>query len=227
LVLTQLTLLPELPRVDDLRQLYRDFSTIYKRHIEDAKFDVVKGRDFGLLKRRLTFISHLLREHRDIAPEKRTELINALLSEDDLRQARRVITKSEKNKEPGKTSWFSTLASILPWPKITDEDSLRQEMRKMANGISDSKFLLGLKGIEDEDLQSPVQEAVALANTQLSSSVDATVNNLTPAVLRMQRDECNNNIQHEIEREQRKVLGGVLVDFIRDINENSVGRRTS
>jgi len=167
LVFTQLTLPPELTRAEDLRHLYSDFNTIYKRHVEDAKFDVVKGSDFGLSKRRLTFICHLLREHRDIAPKKRAELINALLSEGDLRQARRVINKSEKNKEPGKMSWFSTFASILPWPKVTDEDSLRQEMRKMANGISDSDFLLELKGMEDEDLQSLVQEAVALANTQL------------------------------------------------------------
>jgi len=97
----------------------------------------------------------------------------------------------------------------------------------MANGISDSNFLLGLKGIEDDDLQGPVQEAVALANTQLSSSVDATVNKLAPAVLKMQQDECNNNIQYEIEREEMKALGGLVANFIRDINKNSAGRRTS
>ena len=227
MVFTQLTLLPELTRVDDLRQLYSDFNHIYNGHVEGAKFDVVKGRDFRLLKRRLTFICHLLREHQDIAPEKRAELIDALLSEDDLRQAQRVINKSEKNKEPRKTSWFSTFTSILAWPRATDEDSLRQEMRKMASDISDSDFLLGLKGIEDEDLQGPVQEAMALANTQLSSSVDATVNKLAPAVLRMQQDECKRNIRYEIEREERKVLGGALVDFIRDINKTSAGRRTS
>ena len=187
----------------------------------------MKGREFKFLKKRLTFIYHLLREHRDIAPKKRTELINALLSEDDLRHAQQVINKSEKNKEPGKTSWFPTLSSILPWSKVTDEESLRKEMNKMANNVSDSNFLLELKGIEDEDLKVPIQDAVALANTQLTSLVDATVNKLTHAVLRMQQDECKKNIQHEIETEQRKALGGALVNFIRDINKHSVGRRTS
>jgi len=227
LIFTQLTPLPELPRVEDLRQVYRDFNKTYKRHVEDAKFGVVKGRDFKFLKRRLAFICHLLREHRDITHTKRKELINALLSEDDLRHAQQVINDSEKNKEPGKTSWFPTFASILPWPKVTDEESLHKEMKKIANDITDSDFLLGLKGIEDEDLKVPIQDVVALANAQLSSSVDATVKKLTHAVLRMQQDECKRNIQHEIDTEQRKALGGALVNFIRDVNKNSVGRRTS
>ena len=220
MVFTQLTLLPELPRVNDLRQVYRDFNTIYKRHIEDAKFDVVKGHGFKFLKRRLTFICHLLREHRDITAEKRTEFIDALFSEDDVCDAQLIINnlKSEKTKGSRKTSRLSL--------KFTDEESLRKEMKKIANNISDSEFLLELKGIEDEDLKDPIQEATVLANTQLASSVDATVRKLTHAVLKMQQDECKKNIRHEIETEQRKVLDGALVKFIRDVNENSAGRRT-
>ena len=227
MVFPLLTLLPEPSRVDGLRLLYRDFNDVYKRHVEDAKFDVVKGRDFKFLKTRLTFICHLLREHRDIAPKQRTELIDALLSGDDLRQAQQVVHKSEKNKEHETTPWFSAFTSILAWPKDTDEEALHKEMKKLANNISDSDFLLILKGIEDEDLKDPTQEAVAIANTQLSSSVNVTVKTLTHAVLRMQQDECKKNIQHDIETEQRNALGGALVNFIRDVNKNSVGRRPS
>lgn len=225
---TQLTLLPELPRVDNLRQIYRGFDTIYKRHVEDAKFGIVKAHDFIFLKNRLAFIRHLLKEHQDIAPKTRAELINALLSEDDLRHAKQVINKSEKNKEPGKTSWFpafSAFASILSWPKVTDEDSLRKEMKKIANDISDPDFLLELKGMEDEDLKGPIHQAVTIANTHLASLIDATANKMTHAVLRMQQDECKKNVQHEVETEQRKMLGGALVNFIQDINKNSAGRR--
>jgi hypothetical protein len=100
-------------------------------------------------------------------------------------------------------------------------------MKKIANDISDSDFLLGLKGVQDEQLKNPIQEAVALACTQLSSSIDAMVKKLTHAVLRMQQDECKKNIQLEIETKQRKMMGGALINFIRDINKNSVGRRTS
>ena len=217
MVFNQLILLPELPRIDELRQLYRHFDTIYKRHVEDAKFDVVKGHGFKFLKRRLAFICHLLKEDRDILPKKRTELIDTFLSEDDLRHAQRVLNKSEKGIEPVKPSWPSLLGA-------TAKESLRKEMNRVANDVSDSKFLLELRGIEDEDLKNPIQEVVALAKMQLSLSVDATVYKLTRAVLRMQQDECNRTIQREIETEQRKVLGGMLVNFVRDINENSAGR---
>ena len=217
MVFTQLTLLPELPRIVGLRQLYRDFDTIYNCHVEDAKFDVVKGHGFRFLKRRLAFICHLLREDRDITPKKRTELIDALLSQDDLRDAQRVLNNSEKSTEPVKSSRSSLLSA-------TAKGSLREEMNRVANNVSDSNFLLELRGIEDEDLKNPIQEVVALAKMQLSLSVDATVKKLTRAVLRMQQDECKRTLQREIETEQRKVLGGMLVNFIRDINENSAGR---
>ena len=45
---------------------------------------------------------------------------------------------------------------------------MRKVMNKIANDISDSDFLLELKGMDDEDLKNPIQEAVALANIQLS-----------------------------------------------------------
>lgn len=214
------TLLPEIPRVDDLRQVYHGFHTIYKRHVEDARFDVVKGYGFKFLKRRLACICYFLREHRDISPKKRTKLIDALLSEDDLRHAQKLISKSVKDKEHGKSSWFS-------FPKVTDEESLRKVMTKIANDVSDSDFLRRLKSVQDEELKNALGEAVALACAQLSSSIDATVNKLTHAVLRMQQEECKKRIQRQIEDKERKVLGRTRVNFIRDINRNSIGRRTS
>ena len=171
------------PRIDELRWLYRDLNTIFKRHVEDYKFDVVKGHGFKLLKRRLAFICHLLREDRDITPKKRTGLIDTLLSQDDLCHAQRVLNKSEKITEPVKPSWSSL-------SRATDQEFLRKEMNRVANDVSDSNFLLELRGIEDEDLKNPVQEVVDLAKMQLSLSVDTTVNKLIRAVLRLQQDEC-------------------------------------
>ncbi len=190
-------------RVDDLRHLYPGFGNIYKRYAEEAKFGVVKGPEFKFLKERLTFLRHLLKEHKELAPRNRTELIQAA----------------------GTTSLFSRFTAVLSWSKGTDEESLRKEMRKMATGISDRDFLLELTGIEDEDLKATTQEAMVVAHTQLSSSIDATVNKMTHAVSRMQQEECNKGVQHEIETEQRKELSGALVNFIRDVNEHSIGRK--
>ena len=186
---------------------------------------MVKGPEFTFLKERLTFVRHLLKERRDLSPKKRAELIQTLLSEDDIRK--QVIPQPDKSKAARRPSLVSRFTAVSSWPKGADEESLRKEMKKMANGISDADFLLELKGIDDEDLKVPTQEAVDLAQTQLSRSIDATVKKMTPAVLQMQQDECKKGIQQQVETEQRNALHGVVVNFIQDVNKNSAGRRTS
>jgi hypothetical protein len=113
--------------------------------------------------------------------------------------------------------------------KDTDEESLKREMKKMGNTVSDPNFLLELKGVDDGDLQSPIKGVVALACTQLSSSIDAAVTKMTHAVLQMQQDSCKSSIQLEFETEERRLLEDVLVAFIREINagSSSAGCRTS
>jgi hypothetical protein len=137
--------------------LFRSFEAIYRRHIEDAKFTVVKGPDFKFLKERLIFVRLILKEHQELSLGERTGLIQALLSEDAPRPAQQVIAKSDNNKDSGKTSWFSKLPIILTWLSGpgTDEESLRKQMKKIAHGISDSNFVLEVTGIEDEDLKAP------------------------------------------------------------------------
>jgi hypothetical protein len=105
--------------------------------------------------------------------------------------------------------------------------SLRKEMKKMASTVSDPDYLLELKNVNDEDLQSTIKEAVAVACTQLSSSIDAVVTRMTHAVLQMQQDYCKKAIQLEFEAEERKLLGDVLVAFIREINAGAAGWGTS
>jgi hypothetical protein len=137
--------------------LFRSFEAIYRRHIEHAKFTIVKGPDFKFLKERLIFVRLILKEHQELSLGARTGLIQALLSEDALRPAQQVIAKSDNNKDSGKTSWFPKLPFILTWLSrpSTDEESLRKQMKKIAHGISDSNFVLEVTGIEDEDLKAP------------------------------------------------------------------------
>jgi hypothetical protein len=176
------------------------------------------------------FVRHILKDHQELSPGKRSELIQALLSEDNLCHAQQVIAKSDKCNDSGKTSLFLKLTSILTWSSGpgTDEESLQKEMKKIANGVSDSDFLLEVSGIEDKDLKAPTQEAVTLAHAQLSSSIDSTVKKLTHAVLRMQQAESDKRLQHnEVEVEQSKELGNVLVNFIRNVNKAFAGRKAS
>jgi hypothetical protein len=232
--------LPELTSVNDLRQVYHGFNDIYERHVENAKFHSVKGGEFKSLKDRLVSVCHLLKKHPDLAPGKRTELVQAFLAEEDLQRARQLFpkkdktkqpAKSGKNKEPGKTSWysfpFSSITTLFSWPKGTDEDSLEEELKQITSDVTDSKFLVELKGIHDKDLEVPIRRVVDLACTQLSSSIDATVKKMAHAVLQMQQEECKGSIQREIDADERKVLRDLLVKFIRRVNESSARRETS
>jgi hypothetical protein len=227
LIVNYLNFLIELT-VENLRLVYHDFDDIYKRHVDGAKFDALKGHDFVSLKERLITVRHLLEKCPELVPGKRTELIKAVLSEDNLQRVQQIFPKPDKNNQSGKTSsLFSMLTGFFSGSKETDEESLRKELKKIISGVSDSNFLLQLKGIDDKELETPIQAAMDLACGQLSSSIDATVRKMTHAVLRMQQEECRKSMQHDVETEKRKVLGGILLDFIRDVNKVSAGRRTS
>jgi hypothetical protein len=208
--------------------LYPDFDDIYQRHVKDAKFKTIRGQDFKSLKEHLALLYHLLEKNQNLGSETRTELIQALISERDLRHAQKVLPKCETNKKSGVGAFFSLATSILlPGLQDTDGESLQKEMKKITNGFSDSDFLLKLKNVHDEDLQSPIQQATALAHTQLSSSIDAAVKKMTPIVLRMQQDHCKKAVKLEIEAEERKLLGDALSKFICEINACAVGRKES
>lgn len=217
-------------RIDDLRHFYPEFDGIYRYHIERAKFETIKGSDFKSLKERLTFMRHLLAKHEHLSSEKRAELIQALISEGDLRHAQKVLPKPDKNKESATSALFSAVKSIIlsvSKGTLADEESLQKEMKTVASGVSDSDFLLELKSVDDEDLKSAIQEALVLAQTQLSSSIDTAVKKMTHAVSRMQEDHCKKVVQHEIESEKRKMLDDILLEFIRKINVNSAQQRDS
>jgi hypothetical protein len=109
----------------------------------------------------------------------------------------------------------------LSGSKGIDETSLRKELNRITNDVSDSEFLLQLEDIKDKDLVAPIQRVVDLACTQLSSSIHAAVMKMTQAVLRMQLEECKGSIQRDIEADQRELLRGMLLKFIRDVNKIS------
>lgn len=187
----------------------------------------MKGPEFKSLKKRLIAVRYLLEKYPELAPEKRTELIHAVLSEDNLQRAQQIFPRPDKDNHSGKPSLISKLIGFFSGSEETDEESLRKELKEKTSGVSDSNFLLQLKGVDDKELKAPIQATVDLACGQLSSSIDTTVKKMTHAVLRMQLDECRRSMQREIEMEERKVLGGILLDFIQVINKISTGRRPS
>jgi hypothetical protein len=78
-------------------------------------------------------------------------------------------------------------------------------------------------GVDDKELETPIQAAMDLTCGNLSSSIDTGVKKMT---LRMQH-ECRKSMQREVETEKLKVLGGILVDFIHVVHKVSAGHRIS
>ena len=215
-------------RVDDLRRLYPDLNRIYKGHFDDARFDVVKGHEFKSLKERLIAVLHFLEKYPESVTGKRTELIHAVLSEDNPQRAQQIFPKSDKKSQSGKTpSLWSIFMGFFSRSKGTDEELLQNDGKKITSDISDSNFLLKLKDINDKELEAPIQAAVDLACSQLSSSIDTVVKKMTNKVAQMQQAKCKRSLQCEIEADERTELDGRLQDFIQAINKVSDRRRTS
>ncbi|KAI0294252.1 hypothetical protein B0F90DRAFT_1670558 [Multifurca ochricompacta] len=206
-----------------IRQLYPSFSDIYRQHVESAKFANVKGPDFKLAKKRLTAVLHLLEKHPHLANNRRIELIEALLSGVP-HHAHELLPKSDKKEQNMITK---ALKIIFPQLRRREEEEWKKEMKDEDKSVTDSDFLLKLTGIPDKDLQPAIQEARILAQTQLSSSIDREVKKMFHAVLNMQQDHCKQQVRHEIQGEENKALGGVLLEFIQGINTMFSGRNRS
>jgi hypothetical protein len=185
-------------RVDDLRQQYPDFDTIYRHHVDEAKFDVVDDTKFRSLK----------------------EQLNA-------KGVQPVLSKSDKKKERGKRFSFSKRFSNSLRSTNTGEETSQKEVTKLPSDISDSDFLLDLKGIQDVDLAAPIHEAMLLAQSYLSSLIDSTVGTMTYDVLKMQQEEHKRRVRRQIEAEEKEALDSILIDFIRKVNIKSTARKTS
>jgi hypothetical protein len=210
-------------RISDLELLYPGFRSIYQRYFQNARFDTVLRADsrFESRKLRLTSLRYLFEKYQQLDSERRAELIQTILFEGNFRRAQQMILKIDNKKRSGTSAWslFSGSGG--------SEDPLEQEMRTLAARVPDSQFLFILKGVEDDDMRSPIEELEDLAHEQLASSIDGTVKIMARAVLTMQQGHCERSLQHEMESEERKLRSNALVKFIQDINAQSVGRRDS
>ncbi|KAH8986525.1 hypothetical protein EDB86DRAFT_2809505 [Lactarius hatsudake] len=227
MIRAQLTYFLDHAQIDKLRRLYLGFDTIYRRHFE-KKFENVKGSEFKFLKERLMLVRHLLGKNQDLDPENSAELIRTLLSGGNLHEAQKMLPISNQKEEPGLI--VNALRIIQPFfggSTESEEEALKKEMTKISSAISDSEFLLGLKSIEIEGLQPAMQKIETLAHISLASSIDDIVKKMTHAVLHMQQESCKMEIQKNLQTEQARLLSDALVNFIRDLNSKSAGRKNS
>ena len=165
-------------------------------------------------------LSHLHSENKRMRPGHRSELIRALVVEQDFQGAFQVSQRS---------SGFFTRWNWNSWFRSDSKgaESFRSDMQKAAARVSDSQFLQDLENTNEEDLQSAVQAAKTRALEVLLSSTDGVVKKLTNAVVVMLRGYGEREVRRQVEREESKVLAIALVDFIREINNKSAGGKNS
>lgn len=208
----------------DIRAQYPEFESTLQKHVKDARFDgaLKRSPDFKDLKIEVVSLWHLQERHERLHPATRSALVQALLVEHNFQLALELLEKANGNTNgPGVVT---RVVSYLSGSR--GGDTFKNQMRTAAANLPDSQFLQRLE-IDDKELRSTAQRAKALAQKGLSRSIDAVVGKMTHVFLAMQQDHCRMSVQVEVENEERKVLGDALVEFIREINKNSAGRRNS
>jgi len=100
-------------------------------------------------------------------------------------------------------------------------------MKSHAAHLSDSQFLLEMKGTDVEILRPIIRDIEVLSHSILSSVIDTTVGAMTRAVTAMKQDVFKLTIQHEIKSEEMKYQNEALKEFIRKLNARLAGRNNS
>jgi hypothetical protein len=211
-------------RLSDIRALYPTIENIVEGHIQDAIFDYVPTMcwDFKVLKFGVISLSQLLDENKHLRRETRSALFQAFVVEHNYRKAFKLIPKGSN--VPSR--WISSFWSGLKAEEFNDE-SFKKEMRKTVALVSDSHFLRQLESTNDEYLRSVVRIAKALAQSELSSSIETVVKTMVHDVLALQQDFCVRQVQLQVENEEMEVLQSALVEFIREINKKSAEGKKS
>ena len=207
--------------LSDLESSYPGFLDIYRSHVREARFEDEPSRHvhFGALKLRLVSVRQLLDPTRSLDSDRRESLIQAFLV-GDFHRAQKTLPKTEDRKRVGGARKIDFLSG-------PGEDALKNEMTKLASSVSDSQFLRDVKASEDKEMRRMIEDVEALAHDQLSALINKTVKKMTPAVLKIQQEQCEKSLKHQIESEERSLLSDALREFIRDINAQSAGKHDS
>lgn len=211
-------------RFSDFKASYPDFQETYRSYFHDAKFKTILRRDTDFEARKLHLISvRHLGKNSHLRPERRTQLVQSLLSGDfDNAQS---ILQDQKSKMISFFAGLFTSPSRVFNPSPGDGGSLKREMKNIAARTSDSDFLLELMGVDDEVLQPMIQEIELLSYSLLSSIIDTTAGTMARAAVTMQHEVFRSNLQHEIESREQRLQSEALVEFIRKLNTLSARRR--
>jgi hypothetical protein len=213
--------------LSNLKASCPDFQGVYQNHFQSAKFDTVlrRNRDFEARKLGLVSARHLLEKHRRLSPEKRVQLIQSLLN-GDFDGAHGILQETKRfSTSTVLTIVASPFNGFFSSPRDSPGGALKKEMKAFTARLSDSQFLLDMKGVHEEALQPIIQDIEALSHALLSSSIDITVGAMAREVAEIQQDASRRTIQHDFENEEMKLQNKALREFIHRLNTCSAARK--
>jgi len=139
--------------------------------------------------------------------------------------ATQMASPKARVREPVRPGGVELEPDALLSPVIAE--SLKREMKVLAAQLSDSQFLLELKGVDNKELLPTIQDIETLVHSLHSSLIDKTVGALTHTVVAMQQEHRKRAIQDELKNEEMKLRNEVLVGFIRGLNVQLARRQDS
>ena len=171
-------------------------------------------------------IRFLLDKREDLDQTKRQELIQLIVVEDDLPRVRGMLDASNKiDPKQAKSSWKSILSSWLRGISTDKEVPLSQNMIEEARRvrISDSDFLLCLDDIleDDETLKEAITRTKNIAQGYLKSTILKLLKTLVRDALRIQQEDCTNQIRREVSSRAERDIDHFRREFIHEIEEHS------
>ena len=214
----------------DLELLCPGFQKIYDKHVRDARFHNLLKRHtwFETRKLRLISIQMLLTRYQSLSREILIEVIRNILK-GNFESAQQTLLKTDRGtRRYG--SFSDTFGFLLSGSSRSRGDvSLKETMKILAARTPDSQFLLQIENLEDSDVdtQSLIREVQDFAHATLMSSIGATVETMTHALLAKQQEICKQSVQDEVNADEKRTLREARNEFIQMINLRSAERGDS
>ncbi|KAI0058500.1 hypothetical protein BV25DRAFT_1964893 [Artomyces pyxidatus] len=209
-------------RLSTLQKIYPSVVHAFTAIINDAKLDVIKGREFRALKEKLMAAQFLLHKHKDLEPSKRRTLVDTIFAEGNMRGVPNLLSPSGRDSER-KPGLFRTLLALVSNSDVPrdDAEAVVREAKEIASRTSDTAFLSSLKTVPDADLQPAISDVENEAYIQLAQAIDHQAKKLAAKVGSIQQSVCVAQVRSEIESEEEKVQADLRVEFIRKVNVSS------
>jgi len=201
--------------------------------MEQMIWDNIRGADFGgclkasefqFKKKRMVFIRLLNSDLQDAKSliEDLTRSVADVLGQQDERTTLAVLETLGKDDK----GVLSRLRNLFRFSR--GEEGLWESASRHALSVSDSQFLSELRTIPIDDyLHEAADDVEDTAYAFLAKQVDTLVSVISQQILFTQKNECDKQIQREVDTEEARAVQILWSKFVNQIKDVSTQRSTS